>query len=214
MVRSGSRRINNVKRVFADSGRCVCERSGISAILCACVAVAAARGSVAAAGAARDRRAHGRLPSGPSTRSLTMPPRRISAENARETLVTKFARAEASAGMDAATPVDDSDPAAAKQAREEHLKLVREAGRAALEESLLSSGVKRKASEMTPAGIAAQWQAYAEVYGTNGMAAGGGRSSLVRAQDEAADESAVASSQPRVSTPRRGRRGGSGAGRG
>ena len=123
-----------------------------------------------------------------------MPPRRISAENARETLVTKFARAEASAGMDAATPVDDSDPAAAKQAREEHLKLVREAGRAALEESLLSSGVKRKASEMTPAGIAAQWQAYAEVYGTNGMAAGGGRSSLVRAQDEAADEGAVASS--------------------
>ena len=61
---------------------------------------------------------------------LTMPPRRISAENARETLVTKFARAEASAGMDAATPVDDSDPAAAKQAREEHLKLVREAGTA------------------------------------------------------------------------------------
>ena len=124
-----------------------------------------------------------------------MPPRRISAENARETLVTKFARAEASAGMDAATPVDDSDPAAAKQAREEHLKLVREAGRAALEESLLSSGVKRKASEMTPAGIAAQWQAYAEVYGTNGMAAGGGRSSLVRAQDEAAGEGAVVSSQ-------------------
>ena len=41
---------------------------------------------------------------------------------------------------------------------------------------------------MTGAGIVAQWQAYAEVYGTNGMAAGGGRSSLVEAAAEQSDD--------------------------
>ena len=66
----------------------------------------------------------------------------------------------------------DQDAAAAKQ---KHKELVRAAGRAALEESL--HGNKRKAAEMTAEGIATQWQAYAAVYGTNGMAAGGGRSS-------------------------------------
>jgi len=100
-------------------------------------------------------------------------PRRVAAESARETLVTKLANGETNASSGDST----SEPSA----RQRHIELVRAAGRAALEESLQSgpSGMKRKASEMTAAGIAAQWQAYAEVYGTNGMAAGGGRSSLV-----------------------------------
>ena len=100
-------------------------------------------------------------------------PRRVAAESARETLVTKLANGE--------TNAPSGDSTSEPSARQRHIELVRAAGRAALEESLQSgpSGMKRKASEMTAAGIAAQWQAYAEVYGTNGMAAGGGRSSLV-----------------------------------
>ena len=116
-------------------------------------------------------------------------PRRVNAENAREALVTKLAQGEHA-------PTSDARPEVAEPtARQKHKELVRAAGRAALEESLQSGpgGVKRKASEMTAAGIAAQWQAYAEVYGTNGMAAGGARSSLVGAEPDASEEVACTS---------------------
>ena len=104
-----------------------------------------------------------------------MPPRRVVPDNAREALVAQIAAA-------GSTPMNDGSMTsiadAEHDANQRHKALVRAAGRAAVEESLLAgtSGIKRKASEMTAVGIAAQWQAYAEVYGTNGMAAGGGRS--------------------------------------
>ena len=81
----------------------------------------------------------------------------------------------------------------------QHKELVRAAGRAAVEESLLSKshGIKRKASEMSAAGIVAQWQAYAEVYGTNGMAAGGARSALV---ESAAPDALVSDEEESVPT--------------
>ena len=122
--------------------------------------------------------------------------RRVVAENAREALVSMMEKeqrpAAASDGNDAA-----ADVATAAAAKQRHKELVRAAGRAAVEESLLSkNGIKRKASEMTAEGIAAQWQAYAEVYGTNGMAAGGARSVLVGSKESdshpAPSESAAA----------------------
>ena len=60
-----------------------------------------------------------------------------------------------------------------------HLALIREAGRAAIEETLLSPtrDDSEKLSEMSAEALAAEWMAYAEVYGSNGLAAGGGRSS-------------------------------------
>ena len=52
-----------------------------------------------------------------------------------------------------------------------HKELVRAAGRAAIEETLQPTA----RSELTPETLAAEWLAYAEVFGTNGMAAGSAR---------------------------------------
>jgi len=54
-----------------------------------------------------------------------------------------------------------------------HKALVRAAGRAAIEETLNPT---RHVTELTAESLAAEWLAYAEVFGTNGMAAGGARS--------------------------------------
>ena len=62
---------------------------------------------------------------------------------------------------------DASDDAAAR-----HKELVRAAGRAALEESLNPT---QPMKELTVESLTAEWQAYAEVFGTNGLAAGSGR---------------------------------------
>lgn len=63
---------------------------------------------------------------------------------------------------------DDSGDLSAR-----HKALVRAAGRAALEETLNPS---QAVPELTIESLTAEWFAYAEVFGTNGMAAGGGRS--------------------------------------
>ena len=105
--------------------------------------------------------------------------RRVSATNARETLVARLADEERPGDIADEPVASASPPVSDEEFKRKRKALVRAAGRAALEESLLSGscGVKRKASEMTGVGIAAQCQAYAEVYGTNGMAAGGASSS-------------------------------------
>ena len=128
--------------------------------------------------------------------------RRVTAGNARDTLVAKLAK-------DGDTTVQQTGDSAERASMQKHKELVRAAGRAAVEESLRRT--KRKASEMTPEGIVAQWQAYAEVYGTNGMAAGGARSSLVdlpgvthpSSSEAAPDSDSVAepSLEPHVSAP-------------
>ena len=118
--------------------------------------------------------------------------RRIAADNAREKLVAQLVDEEQPPREVANIPVTTADPPLSDaEFKQRHKELVRAAGRAALEESLLSQEshrVKRKASEITASGITAQWQAYAEVYGTNGMAAGGARSSLVDPPPEDDDE--------------------------
>ena len=126
-----------------------------------------------------------------------MASKRVAAQSARETLVKELTTHQGDA------VVASEDESAAEHKRK-HQQLVREAGRAALEESLLG---KRKASEsMTAAGIAAQWEAYAEVYGTNGMSAGGGRSSLVgcsteEAEEEESEEAEAAAEQAKEEEP-------------
>ena len=56
--------------------------------------------------------------------------------------------------------------------------MLRAAGRAAVEALLLPlSGVKRKAHELTARELTSEWLAYADVYGQNGLASGGARSS-------------------------------------
>ena len=95
--------------------------------------------------------------------------RRISARTARDVLVEKLA--DGGASVEESQIDNDST----------HKRLVREAGRAAVEESLCS---KKRKKDMSAAGIVAQWRAYAEVYGTNGMAAGGARSALVDAPQD------------------------------
>jgi hypothetical protein len=64
--------------------------------------------------------------------------------------------------------------------KERHKKLIRAAGRAAIEETLLNP--ERPGSEMTPESLAAEWLAYAEVFGTNGMA-GAGRHTATDTKD-------------------------------
>lgn len=59
--------------------------------------------------------------------------------------------------------------------RDQHKELIRAAGRVAVEETVL--GVKRKVSA-DAATLTAEWEAYAEIYGTNGMAAGGASSAV------------------------------------
>lgn len=51
---------------------------------------------------------------------------------------------------------------------------VRAAGRAAVDEALMApAGTQKKTSQITAESLAAEWAAYAEIYGTNGMASGG-----------------------------------------
>ena len=78
----------------------------------------------------------------------------------------------------------DAEQAAAgvENPNERHKALVRAAGRASINETLLNP--EREGSHQTAEMLAAEWLAYAEVFGTNGMAAGGGRSHL-RDADEA-----------------------------
>lgn len=81
--------------------------------------------------------------------------------------------------------VDDED-----DLKERHKALVRAAGRAAIEDTLN----QRQNAELTAESLAAEWLAYAEVFGTNGMAAGSARLSApdanaeLPAADEARDE--------------------------
>lgn len=116
----------------------------------------------------------------------------VAAGDARATFIAKLLEAQEQdveeESLSAVTENGESRPSAAVEsaaselaAKLKHKELVRAAGRAAVEESLLGepNSLKRKASEMTAERIAAQWHAYAEIYGTNGMAAGGARSSLV-----------------------------------
>ena len=113
--------------------------------------------------------------------SVSSMARRIVAENAREALVSALIKEEKS------TPALDAEPASSEaEFKRKRKELLRAAGRAAVEESLHSG--KRKASEMSEAGIVAQWNAYAEVYGTNGMAgAGADKGSSSKAAGTAAD---------------------------
>lgn len=84
----------------------------------------------------------------------------------------------------------DAEHAAAgvENPNERHKALVRAAGRASIEETLLNP--EREGSHQTAEMLAAEWLAYAEVFGTNGMAAGGGRSHL-RDADEARRQQAI-----------------------
>lgn len=74
--------------------------------------------------------------------------------------------------------------------RARHKALVRAAGRAALEDTLHNQTREgpedSKLATMTLESLTAEWAAYAEVFGTNGMAAGGGRSATVASDSEAA----------------------------
>ena len=127
-----------------------------------------------------------------------------SAESARARLVSKIIEENYSTAANLEPGSADSElPAKVK-----HKELIRAAGRAAVEDSLQSvlGGTKRKASEMTAEGIAAQWFAYAEVYGTNGMASGGVRSapagpSLSEGDAQAPSSSTSASVATEVMAP-------------
>tara|TARA_B110001452_G_scaffold224176_1_gene197626 strand:- start:1092 stop:1664 length:573 start_codon:yes stop_codon:yes gene_type:complete len=76
-----------------------------------------------------------------------------------------------------------------------HKALVRAAGRQALEDTLRtgSGDEESKLATMTLESLTAEWAAYAEVFGTNGMAAGGGRSAAVL---DASDTSGSSSPGP------------------
>ena len=76
-----------------------------------------------------------------------------------------------------------------------HKALVRAAGRAAIEQTLNSQPV----AELTAESLAAEWLAYAEVFGTNGMVAGGGRSST--GDLPAVQQPGSGSSSPTVEEP-------------
>ena len=74
-----------------------------------------------------------------------------------------------------------------------HKALVRAAGRQALEDTLQtgSGDEESKLATMTVESLTAEWAAYAEVFGTNGMAAGGGRSASVLDASDASSTSAT-----------------------
>ena len=82
----------------------------------------------------------------------------------------------------AAAAATAGEGGAAPDMAERHKALVRAAGRASIEETLLNP--ERLGSELTAESLMQEWLAYAEVFGTNGMAAGGARSHL-RDEDDA-----------------------------
>ena len=91
-------------------------------------------------------------------------PKRLAAGDARAILVSKLDEERSAAAED----IDARDAALS------HKEMIRATGRAAVEDALMSpaeGSIKRRASEMTAAGLTAAWLAYKEVYGTNGMAA-------------------------------------------
>ena len=96
-----------------------------------------------------------------------MPRRRVAAGADR--LATMVAALDAERALDAAPAALDEPP---QRPAEERKRLVRDAGRAAVEEALLipAEGVKRRAAELTSAKLTAEWAAYAQIYGTNGLA--------------------------------------------
>lgn len=85
--------------------------------------------------------------------------------------------------------------ATADDMKARHKALVRAAGRQALEDTLQtgSGNEESKLATMTVESLTAEWAAYAEVFGTNGMAAGGGRSASVLDAGDASSSSPDAS---------------------
>ena len=81
-------------------------------------------------------------------------------------LAALVARVDAEAAEAAADGTSDRDASA------RHKALVRAAGRAALEETLNPT---RQVADLSMESLTAELMAYAEVFGTNGMAAGGAR---------------------------------------
>ncbi len=99
-------------------------------------------------------------------------PKVVAGEGRVEVLVAEMADGR-SADADGAEPEAGASRGGASK------EMLRAAGRAAVEEALLLplSGVKRKAHELTARELTSEWLAYADVYGQNGLASGGARSS-------------------------------------
>lgn len=75
------------------------------------------------------------------------------------------------AKVDEERAANASDGASSEGLSDRHKALVRAAGRASIEDTLLNP----TRAELTVESLAAEWLAYAEVFGTNGMASGGAR---------------------------------------
>ena len=100
-------------------------------------------------------------------------PKVVAGEGRVELLVAEMADGRSADGADGAEPEAGASRGGASK------EMLRAAGRAAVEEALLLplSGVKRKAHELTARELTSEWLAYADVYGQNGLASGGARSS-------------------------------------
>ena len=100
-------------------------------------------------------------------------PKVVAGEGRVELLVAEMADGRS------ADAADGAEPEAGASRGGTSKEMLRAAGRAAVEEALLLplSGVKRKAHELTARELTSEWLAYADVYGQNGLASGGARSS-------------------------------------
>ena len=109
-----------------------------------------------------------------------MASRRVEAADWRATLQTERGEGGPSAALDDSAASSD---AAASAASDEHKSMLRAAGRSAIDEALLApaAGVKRKAADWSAEQLTADWFAYRDVYGSNGLAAGGATSSATAA---------------------------------
>ena len=101
-------------------------------------------------------------------------PKVVAGEGRVELLVAEMAD-----GRRSADAAHGAEPEAGASRGGASKEMLRAAGRAAVEEALLLplSGVKRKAHELTARELTSEWLAYADVYGQNGLASGGARSS-------------------------------------
>ncbi|EOD12521.1 hypothetical protein EMIHUDRAFT_247422 [Emiliania huxleyi CCMP1516] len=90
------------------------------------------------------------------------------------TLIETLAEVDRQSADGPALVSDEQRVAAAAAAKTRKKELVRAAGRAAVEDSLQNGqeGARRSGPCLTTECLAAQWHAYAEVYGTNGLATG------------------------------------------
>ena len=90
------------------------------------------------------------------------------------TLIETLAEVDRQSADGPALASDEQRAAAAAAAKTRKKELVRAAGRAAVEDSLQNGqeGARRSGPCLTTECLAAQWHAYAEVYGTNGLATG------------------------------------------